>query len=436
VTRWAGSGTPAPHPAPEDTLVDAAPFRALRYDARVAGDPTTTSAPSYDEVEPHTYARHRTASPYTVLELLTGAAGDHAQASAALERWRRTGVLVEDPDPAFYVYEEHELRHGVPAVQRGILAAVALEPLDGSGAVVAHEDVDPSRVRDRVERLRAVPVEVAPVFALYRGRDAALRDLLERPPRTPPVVAASDRDGTDHRVWALTDPEDAEVIRAGLADARAVIADGHHRYAAALDLARSGEGADGPARTLMYLVDLVEHGPVVQPIHRLLDAAGPLEVLDDLFTRLPGPDEPGALAAVVAAAGSGVIGVLHDRGAQLLQPRAPERVRALLPSGRSSTWQRLEAAVADHLIAPLLGARRTRHRTDVHRAAAEVLDAPDRVLLVLPPVPPGVVLDLAATGERMPPKTTSFHPKPRTGLVLRAVAGAEQRLPGPSGPAH
>ena len=97
-------------------MVDAAPFRALRYEPAVAGDPATTSAPAYDELERFTYARHLQASPYTVLELLAPRAESFAAAGAAYDRWRRTGVLVTDDRPGYYLYEEHELRHGVPAV--------------------------------------------------------------------------------------------------------------------------------------------------------------------------------------------------------------------------------------------------------------------------------------------------------------------------------
>lgn len=409
-------------------MVDAAPFAAVRYDPRVAGDPATTSAPSYDDVEPHTYARHRTVSPYTVLELLAGRAGEqgYAAAGAALARWRRTGVLVRDPVPAYYLYEEHELRGGVPAVQRGLLAAVALEPLDGAGAVLPHEEVDPDRVEGRVDRLEAAPVDVSPVFALYRGEDEALRALLAGPPRRPPVVAVTDDEGVDHRVWALTDPADLAVVRAGLAGIRAVIADGHHRYAAAVAFAErrraGGAGAADPAwtRTLMYLVDVSAHGPRVQPIHRLLEGVATLEPLDALFDRREGPAEPEALARAVAARGDGTIGLWTADGGVLLHPRDTDRLDDALPANRPSAWRGLGTAVLDHVALPALQPARVTPRTDV-AAAAATASAPGGALLLLAPVSAELVIDLATAGAPMPAKTTSFVPKPRTGLLLRDV---------------
>jgi uncharacterized protein (DUF1015 family) len=414
-------------------VVDAAPFAAVRYDPRVAGDAATTSAPSYDDVEPTTYARHRTASPYTVLELLAGGADaeGYAAAGAALARWRRTGVLVRDASPALYLYEEHELRHGVPAVQRGVLAAVALEPLSPRSSILPHEDVDPVRVADRLERLSAVPVDVAPVFALHRSGAGTLAELLDQPARDRPVVAFSDADGTDHRIWAIREEPRVAAIRAALAEVRAVIADGHHRYATALAFAdrQRAAGLDDAggrapwSRTLAYLVDVDAHGPRVQPVHRLLTGLA-REALAELegWQADAAPAAAEDLERAVEAAPDGAIGLVrHGAPPQILRPVDVTALRDRLPAGRSAAWRALPTALCDEVLVPDLAPTSIAHRSDAASAAAEVAATPGSALLVLPPVPPSTVLDLAEAGEPMPPKSTSFRPKPRTGLILRDV---------------
>lgn len=410
-------------------MVDAAPFRGVRYDAAVAGDPATTSAPAYDDLERFAYARHRTASPYTVLELLASRGDDgYAAAGAALERWWRTGVLVRDPDPAFYRYEEHELRAGVPAVQRGILAAVKLEPLDGTGAVLAHEAVDPSRVEERLERLQAVPLDVSPVFAMYKDAPAALTAVLERPPSRPPVVAITDEDGIDHRVWALDEPRDLATIVAALTQVRVVIADGHHRYATAIAWHRreTASGRIGSDRTLMYLVDAMTHGPRVLPVHRLVTAL-PENVLARLrqdFLLEPAPPDPRGLSLRLdAAAGRALALRLPGPRGLLLRARDDAALTAALPDNRSASWRALDTAVLDHVVLPGLGITpdQIAARSDAVTAAAEVDAGTAAGLFMVRPVDTGTVLRLAAAGEPMPAKTTSFRPKPRTGLVMRAL---------------
>lgn len=413
-------------------MVDAKPFRGLRYEPAVAGDPETTSAPSYDALDRFTYASHRAASPYTVLELLgpPDDTGSYRAAGAALRRWRRTGVLISEPAPAVYHYEEHELRRGIPTVQRGLMVAVALEDPGPGSAVLTHEAVDPERVAERVDRLEAVQADLAPVFALTTGAPAELRRRLARPPDRPPVVALTDAEGIDHRVWAITDPEEITALCRALAGVRVLVADGHHRYAAAL-AARSRHRGDAWRRTLMYVVDATVDGPQVGGVHRLLRGADEalLHQLARDFAVAPAPSDPRALCASLDAAAGRAFGLLLGpplaaalgTAAAILRPRDEAALARRLPPERSSRWRSLDTAVLDHAVLPRLHAKTVEHRADLDAAAEDTAAADDVVLLLVRPVDPRTAEALAASGEHMPPKSTYFRPKPRAGLVLRPL---------------
>lgn len=404
-------------------MVDAAPFRALRYDPAVAGDPAATSAPAYDDLERFTFARHRTASPYTVLELLAPTAAAPAAfraAGATFERWRRTGVLVEDPAPAFYLYEEHELRRGVPALQRGVLAAVRV----GDPDVLPHEAVEPARVATRVERLKAVPADLAPVFALHLGGSPRLRAALDVPPDRPPVAALTDEAGVDHRVWAINDPRRLAEIRTALQDVRAVIADGHHRWEAARALRERRPGAD---RTLVYLVDADTYGPQVLAVHRVVDPlpADAPQLLASTLSLTPAPGEVATLAARLATATAPALGLWRpgSPGLVLTPPGGPAGT-SLLPANRSPAWRGLDTALFEHVVLPRLGQPPVEHRTDAAAAAAQLERRGGGGLFLVRSVPVATVLACAAAGETMPAKTTWFRPKPRAGLIMRSLPPA------------
>lgn len=412
-------------------MVDAAPFRGLRYDPAVAGEPATTSAPAYDDVDPFTYTAHRTTSPYTVLELLTpGDDTETARAAAALRRWRRTGVLVTDPRPAFYRYEEHELRRGVPAVQRGLLAAVALEDPGPDSAILPHEDVAPDRVEQRRQRLEALRVDASPVFALAVGAAGALAAVLARAPSEPPVVAMTDDAGVDHRVWSVTDPSAVDELRRVLASVHVILADGHHRYAAAL-AARAQHPQPAWQRTLMYVVDAASDGPEVLGVHRLVRGVRPaaLRALAEDFVVEAAPADANALRDRLHAAAGPALGLLvspplaevHGGAAALLRPRARARLDERLPAGRSARWRELDTALLDHAVLPRLHVDAVRFRPDLPAAGAEVAAADDAALFVVRPVDVATVEAAATAGDMMPPKTTYFRPKPRAGLVLRPL---------------
>lgn len=414
-------------------MVDAAPFRALRYDTRVVGDPASASAPAYDELEPFTYAAHRTASPYTVLDLITRGEDGYASAAATLERWRRTGVLVTDPAPRFYRYEQHELRRGVPSVQRGVLAAVRL-PRGRGGDVLAHEDVDPERVAQRRERLEAVPVEVSPVYAFADDPSAEFRDLLAQAPPRRPLAAFTDDAGVDHRVWPIDDPSTVEALRRSLSGTRLVIADGHHRLAAAMAARErwgpAASGAEAPwDRTLMYIVDTAVGGPEIRAIHRLVRST-PLAIerlRASCHVTAAGRDWWRLWASLLEMGGRGF--GLYLGGdpptAWLVRPREEVGRSPALPGDRSPRWRALDAAILDRVVLPGLGVpdSSVEYRADAETAADAVDRGAAEGLFLLRPVSVGTVASLAAAGEPMPPKTTYFRPKPRAGLVMRLLAG-------------
>ena len=412
-------------------MVDAAPFRAVRYNAAVAGPPATTSAPAYEDPERFTYARHRIASPYTVLELLIPGAEGYHGASATLRRWFRTGVLFRDERPAFYRYEQHELRHGVPAVQRGLLCAVRLEDMATSDAILAHEEVESERVTDRLDRLDAVPMDLSPVYAFTIGAAAAFRRALADAPDRAPAIAFTDEDGVDHRVWSVTDRHRIDDFANALAPARLVLADGHHRYATAVEYARrrGRSPEDAPwLRTLMYVVDCETHGPDVGAVHRIIDPL-PEQALTALrhdFTFVPAPgDVRGLLHALSRTRGRAFALRLADGTAHVLRARDDSRLRRRLPADHSQTWRCLDAAVLAHAVLPRLGLP-----PGAVTPAIDPFDAASRVqegsrsaaLFLLRPTDIATVAELATAREPMPAKSTLFRPKPRAGLVMREVA--------------
>lgn len=404
-------------------VVDAAPFRALRYRPEVAGDPVSTSAPAYEEFDPLDYARHRTASPYTVLELLappTELGYDHAAGS--FDRWRRTGVLATDPDPAFYVTEQRQpATPERPArVQRGVLAAVRVASPGPASAIVPHEDVDPPRVAQRLARLRAVPAELTPVFTITPTLPAAVHELFDLVLQREPTVALVDEVGVEHRIVAASSGAEVAALRAHLRGVRLVIADGHHRYAAAL--ARHGCGDPESARTLALIVDATADGPDILPVHRLLPGL-PANWRDRLAPRVAVVPAPAALPALRSALKrepSPTVALRVPGAGFLLRPTDLPHLHAALPPERSSAWRGLDTALIEHVLLPRLDVDRAKiaYRVDP-AAAAEVDRGQAAALLLVRPPAIATVVTLALRGERMPSKTTSFRPKPRMGLIMR-----------------
>ena len=249
-----------------------------------------------------------------------------------------------------------------------------------------------------------------------------------------PLACTVTDDGVTHRLWALTDPAEHAAIAADLAARTALIADGHHRYAAYDELRASMRGAgqgDGPWDFgLAFLVDADEYPLRLGPIHRVIPHLNPAEaarLAAQAFTVTELP-ATGREAAAVADA----LGRLADAGQQgtafllagrdgfrlLSRPDAGELADAM-PSGASPRWQALDASVMQELLLARLWSIKDNDRDvlishDAEEAVRLAVETGGTAVLCNP-MGLAAVTDLAAHGERVPRKSTSFGPKPRTG---------------------
>lgn len=394
-----------------------APFAALRYDPELL---PAALAPPYDVISPAERERLLAASANNVVGLTLPA--DYARAADLLDEWRAAGVLRRDDEPAVYVYEEAAADGG--HVQRGLLGAVRLEE-PSAGVILPHENTMAGPVADRLALQEATRANLEPIFLVYSGGGAA-SEAVASVGAAPPLLDVA-WGGLRHRLWALTDPEVLAGVAADLAPRRAVIADGHHRYATYLryqaDRHAAGAGAGPWDYGLALLVDASTFGPQVHPIHRVvrgLSLAEALRRVDGAFEVTPcsPTDEP---------AGDGLAFTVTD-GTDAYRLDRPDEARLgeFLPADRSPAWRALDVAVAHHaLIAGLWGVPDTEDNVGYEHDLPAALDAARRdgaLALLLRATPVDAVTAVAAAGERMPRKSTLFTPKPATGIVLRELA--------------
>ncbi|MGW0702482.1 DUF1015 domain-containing protein [Streptomyces sp. NPDC002867] len=410
------------------------PFRGLRYVPERVGSLAAVTSPPYDVVvRPDGLHHLESADPHNIVRLILPQAASpedrHRQAAETLSRWLSEGVLAADPEPALYVYEQ---RKG-DLLQRGVIGALALsEPSDG--VVLPHEDVMPEVVADRAALMRTTAANLEPLLLAYRsgGERSGTSAVIERTVLGPPVISTTTEDGFSHRLWSVTDP--AELTRVGndLSRHQALIADGHHRWATYLRLRAEHAGSPGPWNYgLVLLIDTARYPLQVRAIHRLLrrlPVADALSALDGSF-RVRGLDVSleQALGTLAEAAAEGNAFLLAGDGRFHLVDRPdPELLAGTVPGGRPEAWRTLDATV---LHATMLD-RIWRipdtpdHITYIHDTQAAVTQAErdGGTAVLMHPVPEEVVRELAREGVTMPRKSTSFGPKPATGLVLRSLA--------------
>ncbi|POX62517.1 DUF1015 domain-containing protein [Streptomyces sp. Ru62] len=407
------------------------PFRGLRYDPDRVGSLASVTSPPYDVVvRPDGLHHLQSADPYNIVRLILPQAGTPSarteQAADTLRRWLDEGILTADPEPGLYVYEQ---RHGDGMLQRGIIGTLRVtEPAEG--VVLPHEDVMPPVVADRAALMRATRANLEPLLLTYRG-DGAAAEIVERTADRPPLLATTTEDGFRHRLWSITDPDELARVQTDLAGRQALIADGHHRWATYRRLRLEHPSPSPWDYGLVLLVDTARYPLRVRAIHRLLHGlpvADALAAVHGLF-RVRHLDKPlpEALETLADAACAGNAFLLAGDGAfHLLDRPDPDLLARTVPADRPAAWRALDATV---LHATLLDhvwhipEDSPAHIAYIHDTAATVEKAErdGGTAVLMHPVREEVVRDLARQGVTMPRKSTSFGPKPASGLVLRAL---------------
>jgi uncharacterized protein (DUF1015 family) len=348
----------------------------------------------------------------------------YAAAAQRLERQVDSGLYAVDERAALYVYE---MTDAAGAVTRGLLGAVELrDPADG--VILPHENTMAGPVADRLALMTATEANVEPIYLVYDGGGAA-SEIVSAAHHDEPVAEAHTPDGVRHRLWAITDPDVHDTIASDLAGRRALIADGHHRYATYREMQQRFDAARGAGpwdRGLTLLVDSTSYGPQVHAIHRVvpgLDFAtavaavgGPADVASDFES----PE-----AGLKAAEGTASFAVVLTDGRQtalITDPAGTLRAAASRP-GEPPALAELDVTVLHRvLVEGMWRVPDTAERVGYAHSVEEALGAARAgagVAVLLRPTPVGAVAAVAAAGARMPRKSTLFTPKPASGLVMR-----------------
>ena len=453
---------------------DIRPFRGLRFDEKVVGPLGRVVCPPYDVISPDEQERLHASSPYNVVRLELGmeAPGDYAthnrysRAAATLQRWMREGALVEEAEPALYLYEQRFTHSGSTLVRRGLLANLRLAPWE-EGVVLPHEETMAGPKADRLELMRATACDISPIFLLFDDPSGTVAGLMEEAACRDPDALADTGDGQLHSLWVLTG-DVSRRLAAALRQPQLYVADGHHRYetelaykeerrrmalAAGSALSASSEEpwdlhSEAPYDFgMMLLVDARDPGLVVLPTHRIVRGVGADALLqmekrlqesflvDELPLEGMGLEEAAermlARLGEVGRDGAGLGLYRPGRKAAILRPR-PGQEGLLVSSGSLVGRDGRQRPMLDvdllheGILAPTLGIGPEQLKAGSHvvytRSAMEAMSAVESgqgmVAFLLNPTRVDQVLETARAGGRMPQKSTYFYPKPVTGLVM------------------
>ena len=389
------------------------PFQALRYRRNV--DLHDVCSPPYDVLSDADRLALATqhANNIVLIDMPVSATGNaYEHAATVLKQWMSDGVMVRDETPSFTLYRMRFTDStGKPRNVVGVIGA--LEVVDeGAGGVLPHERTTPKAKTDRLELTRATDANLSPVWGLSLA--AGLSTLLTEPAEL--LGELTDDLGVVHSVERVTDDARIAAISAAIAAHPVVIADGHHRYAISRtyrDETRelTNSTTTGAELTLTYINELIDEQLSVAAIHRLYEGI--------TYKQLAAALSPFFTINDADPVGETTLSQMNERGSLCLVAKTG-RTHWLTPIAEKFAGIRnLDSAYLEHALSSVQHEVRYQHGVSEVQRELQTSDATAAILIR--PVSVAEIQRTANEGLLMPPKSTFFTPKLRTGFVLREM---------------
>jgi len=387
------------------------PFAALRYSTHETTDITKLTSAPYDVFDEDQRANYAAADAHNIVLLdypIDADGPSRYQLSAdRLTEWRNNGHIVSDDSATFSIYRmTFTDEAGTTRTTVGVIGA--LEVVDeGAGGVLPHERTTPKAKTDRLDLTVATHANLSPVWglSLTQGLTAALNAPGEV------VAQCTDEQGVHHVLERISDAARIASISRLVSESPVLIADGHHRYAISRtfrDQSRTAGNPGGAELTMTYVAELVQEQLSVAAIHRLydIDNTSLLSVLSFHYD-----------TADAGRVGPHTISEMDTRGSLCLV--SPDGNGTFL-TPRPDTFdgvRDMDSARLEHAL------RNTDHSVTYQHGVTEVVSklvaGVAASAILIRPVSLAEIRRTADTGELMPPKSTFFTPKLRTGMVMR-----------------
>lgn len=371
----------------------------------------------------------------------------YTRAGALFRRWLDESILVREASPAIFVVDEEFAFNGTRWRRRGLTALVRLEEYD-KGIVIPHEHTTPAVRAYRLALMEAARANFSPIMSLYRDSDDRLDGLIDAARRAEPTLTTHLDGLSSYEMRTITDRRLVSEMSQAMASCKIFIADGHHRYEAALryrdelDAATGGLSPNAAARyVMMTLIPFDDMGLLVLPFHRLVgglrdgDLAALKRGLDQAFEievmrGVPAASPEGAARAIesrlaVRPLDEMVLAVvgLEPGETHLLTLREERRpVGGRPPCEQCDVWLLHQMAIRPALGADVEAAS-VSFVHDAAEAVASVRRGEKQITFLLRSLPMAQFAEVVETGQRLPPKSTCFSPKLPTGLVFNSLLG-------------
>ncbi|MDD5593410.1 MAG: DUF1015 domain-containing protein [Candidatus Margulisbacteria bacterium] len=434
-------------------MVKIFPFRGVYYNKKKLKNLSKVMTPPYDIVSPEMQAKLYDLNDFNFIRLILGKefAGDneynnrYVRAAAFLNGWLRHKVLLTDDKPAIYIYEQRFTVSGKKFVRVGFISILRLEDM-GRGKVFPHEETYPRAKLDRLQLMRTTSADLDSIFAFYSDKKDKIGKVTRQTMKKKPFIEVKDLDNVVHRLWKIDKKPLINKLVQEMKDKAVFIADGHHRYEAAvrnkneLKMKNTKFSEDEAYNHVMvYFTPIENKGLVVLPIHRTVSNLAyfdPIRFENDLaeyFDVVPYPATKKTVGKIrkkllkdmQKVTDKHAIGLyLGNYRYFLLRLKDEKMIDEMVAEEKPKAWKHLDVTILHYAVFDRLlnMANETEDKVTYFKSEEEAVKAVDEkgavMAFLLNPTRIEEIIAVASELEKMPHKSTYFYPKLLSGPVF------------------
>jgi uncharacterized protein (DUF1015 family) len=442
-------------------MVKIFPFKGITYNTEKISNLSKVMAPPYDVISPEEqdqlYAQH----DYNVIRLILGKDfpedtkynNKYVRAAKYLEGFLLHRILVQNDKPCLYIYEQ-TFGHNQKKYKRlGLFSLLRLEDF-GKGKVFPHEETFPKAKIDRLEILRHTYAHLESVFSIFSDSKLKFTKLLKKLAKGRPLIKVKGKNKIEHKIWKVESKPAIKKILNEMKDKWAFIADGHHRYEAALRF--KDEVKEKTQRfseeepynyILMYFTPIEDKGLLVLPIHRVVrvpsDTFDPIQFEGSLYNHFDVKVFPFKKANEKRVRARLLKELAKHRGTKhafgiylggnkyLLATLKDEKlIEEIITENKPKAWKKLDVPILHAFIIDLLlGIKRgspeaesnIKYIKNEEEGINLVNSKKYQAAIFLNPTSVNDIVQIAGKYEKMPQKSTFFYPKLLSGMVMYKI---------------
>ncbi|PIQ87891.1 MAG: hypothetical protein COV73_01745 [Candidatus Omnitrophica bacterium CG11_big_fil_rev_8_21_14_0_20_43_6] len=420
-------------------------FKAVVYNPEIVGDFKQVVCPPYDVISTKAQDMLHERSLHNFIHILlakdSSQEDKYRRAGTIFRNWLKEGVLIQDEQPAVYFYSQQYIVRGEKKTRLGFISLLRLGD-ENDSAVFGHEHTHNAAKVDRFKLMKQVKANLSPIFIIFLDKKRIIQRIFQKYiPLQEPFIEVTDDEKTVHKLWRLDDSSLLKIIESSMNSENMFIADGHHRYEVACayrDLMRTKLGPEFTGEEdfnycLAYFTNTDYRGLSILPIHRLLKLDKRLD-LDDFMAKakeyfdIDQIKDQTRFFFLLEKAGCAeqLLGFYKEKQYFLLRLKNVKMLDKLI-ADKPKEYRFLDVAILNYLVLKNILKLDLDHLPNIKYSPdpfelMEEADAnPLKVGFFLNPVKIQQIINIAMSGNKMPPKSTYFYPKVLSGLVMNKL---------------